>query len=53
MNMRTVVTFKELGQSKTEMTATEYGFPECPMLAMAEKGLEQCVDKMGRSFQKC
>ncbi len=53
MNVRTVAMFKELGNGKTEMKVTEYGFPVSPMLAMAEMGLEQCVDKMGRSFQKC
>ena len=53
MNVRTVVTFKKLGSGKTQMKVTEYAFPVCPMLAMAEMGLEQCMDKIGRSFQKC
>ncbi len=53
MDLRTVVKFKVLGSGKTEMTVTEYEFPVCPMLAMAEIGLRQCMDKMGRSFQKC
>ena len=53
MYLRTVVKFKVLGSAKTEMTVTEYEFPVCPMLAMAEIGLGQCIDKMGRSFQKC
>jgi uncharacterized protein YndB with AHSA1/START domain len=53
MYLRTVVTFKDIGNGNTEMTVTEYAFLVCPMLAMAEKGLEQCINKMQRSFQKC
>ena len=53
MNMRTGATFKRLENGRTEMKVTEYAFPVCPMLAMAETGLEQCMDKMGRSFQRC
>jgi uncharacterized protein YndB with AHSA1/START domain len=51
MNLRTSVTVKEPEIGKTAITVTEYGFPVCPMLAMAEKGLQQCMDKMGRSVQ--
>jgi hypothetical protein len=53
MNLGTVVKFKALESGQTEMTVREYEFPVCPMLVMAEMGLEQCMGKRGRSFQKC
>ncbi len=52
-NMRTVVTFRDLGNGKTEMTVTEYDWPVCQMMKMSEMGLKQCIDKMERSFQAC
>jgi uncharacterized protein YndB with AHSA1/START domain len=53
MDMRTVARFKDLGDGRTEMTVTEYDWPICPMLKMAELGLNQCLDKMGRSLAQC
>ena len=38
---------------KTGMAVTEYDWPICPMLKMAELGLNQCLDKMGRSLAQC
>ncbi len=52
IEMRTVVTFKALGSGRTEMTVREYDWPVRPMLKMSEMGLNQCLDKMGRSFQQ-
>ena len=52
-DMRTVVTLKDLGNGKTEMTVTEYDWPICKMREMSELGLKQCLDKMGRSFSQC
>jgi hypothetical protein len=51
-DMRTVVTFKDLGHGKTEMTVTEYGWTLSQMLDMAEKGLNQTIDKLGASLVK-
>jgi uncharacterized protein YndB with AHSA1/START domain len=50
MDIRTVVTFKDLGKGKTEMTVTEYGWTVSPMLGMAEVGLNQSLDKMVASI---
>jgi len=49
---RTVVTFKDLGNSKTEMTVTEYGMPtsDTEMGKNAEIGLNQSLDKMAASL---
>jgi hypothetical protein len=48
-NVRTVINFTAQG-SKTEMTMTEYGFPDSQMFEMAEAGLNQCLDKMAAIF---
>jgi len=51
-DMRTVVTFKDLGNDKTEMTVTEYDMPaaDTEMGRNAEIGLNQSLDKMVASF---
>jgi len=47
-DIRTVVTFKDLGNGKTEMTVTEYNMPtaDTEMGKNAELGLNQSLDKM-------
>ena len=50
-DVRTVVTFKAVGD-KTEMTMTEYGFPDTQMFELAELGLHQTLDKMAASFPR-
>ena len=51
-DMRTVVTFKDLGNGKTEMTVTEYNMPaaDTEMGRNAEIGLNQSLDKMATSL---
>lgn len=51
-DIRTVVTFKDLGGDRTEMTVTEYDMPgpETQMGKNAEIGLNQSLDKMRASF---
>ena len=51
-DMRTVVTFKDLGNDKTEMTVTEYNMPtaDTEMGRNAELGLNQSLDKMAAIF---
>ena len=53
-DMRTVVTFKDLGNGKTEMTVIEYNMPtaDTEMGKNAELGLNQSLDKMAASFLK-
>ena len=51
---RTVVTFKDLGNGRTEMTVTEYGMPaaDTEIGRNAEVGLNQSLDKMAASFAR-
>ncbi len=49
MNIRTVVTFRELGNSKTEMTVTEYA-DFGTISNFAQIGLEQSLDKIVAIF---
>jgi uncharacterized protein YndB with AHSA1/START domain len=48
--VRNVVTFKAVGENKTEMTVTEYDWPVGQMMEMSKMGMEQCLDKMAASF---
>jgi uncharacterized protein YndB with AHSA1/START domain len=45
LNVRTVVELRP-ASDKTELTVTEYGFPAGEMLAQAEAGLHQTLDKL-------
>ena len=47
-DVRTVVTFKDLGNGRTEMTVTEYGLPtaDTELGRNAELGLNQSIDKI-------
>lgn len=45
-----VVTFKPLDNERTEMTVTELDWALGQMRDMSELGLNQCMDKMGRTF---
>ncbi len=51
---RTVVTFKDIGNGKTEMTVTQYGMPapDTEMGKNAELGLNQSLNKMVAIFAK-
>jgi hypothetical protein len=46
------VTFKAMGDNKTEMTVTEYDWTVGHMMEMSKMGLEQCLDKMAAIFAK-
>ena len=46
-----VIVFKKLGDNKTEMTVTEYGYASQETVNMSKAGLEQCLDKMATSFK--
>jgi uncharacterized protein YndB with AHSA1/START domain len=46
---RTIVTFKAVGD-KTEMTLTQFGYPESDVSINAEMGWNQSLDKMAQSF---
>ncbi|HKR15295.1 MAG TPA: SRPBCC domain-containing protein [Pyrinomonadaceae bacterium] len=46
-----VITFKALGNSKTEMTVSEYGYTSDQAVETSKAGLEQCLDKMAESLK--
>jgi len=46
-----VIVFKKLGENKTEMTVTEFGYASQETVNMSKVGLEQCLDKMAASFK--
>jgi uncharacterized protein YndB with AHSA1/START domain len=45
-----IITFKQLGPDKTEMTVSEFGYGDEQTVAMSKLGLDQCLDKMAASF---
>lgn len=45
-----VVTFKPVDGGRTEMTITEYGWPDGQMKEMSKMGMEQCLNKMEAIF---
>jgi hypothetical protein len=51
-DLRNLVTFKDLGDGKTELTVTEYDWTVGQMMEMSKMGLEQCLNKMAAIFAK-
>ena len=49
MDVRTIITFKALGD-QTELTVSEFGFPEGQMFEFAEMGLNQTLDKLAATL---
>ncbi len=47
-----VITFKDLGNGKTEMTVTESGYTADEAVEISKAGLEQCLDKMAAIFAR-
>jgi uncharacterized protein YndB with AHSA1/START domain len=47
-----VVTFKDLGDNRTEMTVTEHGYTSDQAHDISTAGLEQCLDKMAAIFAR-
>ncbi|HLC05319.1 MAG TPA: SRPBCC domain-containing protein [Anaerolineales bacterium] len=50
--VRNLVTLKDLGDGKTEMTVTEYDWPVGEMMELSRIGLEQSLNKMAAIFAK-
>jgi uncharacterized protein YndB with AHSA1/START domain len=44
--VRTLVTFRELGERMTEIVVTEFDWPVGEPMEMSRLGMEQCLDKM-------
>jgi uncharacterized protein YndB with AHSA1/START domain len=51
-DVRHVVTFEELGDGRTELTVTEYGYAPGPVVEVSKLGLEQCLDKMAAALAR-
>lgn len=49
-DQRHTVTFKDLGNNKTELTMTEHEWPVGQMMEMSQLGLDQCLEKMAASL---
>jgi uncharacterized protein YndB with AHSA1/START domain len=45
-----VNTFKDLGNGKTELVITEFGYDNKEVVEISRQGLEQCLDKMAAIF---
>lgn len=46
-----IITFKALGDKKTEMTVSEYGYTTDQAVETSKAGLEQCLDKMAENLK--
>jgi uncharacterized protein YndB with AHSA1/START domain len=51
-DLRNTVTFKALGDNRTEMTVTEYDWPVGQMMEMSKMGMEQCLGKLAAIFAR-
>jgi uncharacterized protein YndB with AHSA1/START domain len=47
-----LITFKDLGNSKTEVTVTEYGYTNAQIVALSKAGMNECLDKMAEALAK-
>jgi uncharacterized protein YndB with AHSA1/START domain len=45
-----VITFKSVGDARTEMIVTEYGYTTEQARDLSKAGMEQCLDKMAAMF---
>ncbi len=50
-NIRIAITFKTLSEEQTEMTVTEYNWPEGQLREMSQMGMEQTLDKMAEALK--
>jgi uncharacterized protein YndB with AHSA1/START domain len=51
-DQRHVVTFRDLGNSKTRLTVTECEWPLGQMMEFSKMGMEQCLNKMAEALAK-
>lgn len=52
MDVPHVITFKTLGDKKTEMTVTESGYTTDQAVETSKAGLSECLDKMAQSLKE-
>lgn len=48
--VRSLNVFRDLGDGRTELTVTEYGYPSEQAASLSRRGLEECLDKMAAIF---
>jgi uncharacterized protein YndB with AHSA1/START domain len=51
-DVRSLVTFHALGEHRTELTVTEYGYVSDQIRELSKAGLEQVLDKLATSLQQ-
>ncbi len=49
--VRNVNIFRDLGNGKTELTVTEYGYTSDQAVDLSKTGMEQCLDKLAESLK--
>jgi uncharacterized protein YndB with AHSA1/START domain len=47
-----VITFKTLGDKRTEMTVTEYGYTSDQAVEISKAGMNECLDKMAENLKR-
>lgn len=50
-DVRHVISFKSVGNNKTEVTVKEYGYGSDEIVEMSKAGLEQCLNKMATALK--
>ena len=50
-DVRHLVTFDAVGDDQTEMTVTEYGYTSDQIFDLSKLGLEQTLDKLGKTLR--
>ncbi len=48
--VHSLVIFKAIGNNKTEINITEFGYTSDQIIELSKAGMEQCLDKMAASF---
>lgn len=49
-DMKHIVEFKDLGNGKTEMTISEFGYASKELVDLSKSGMAECLDKMAAIF---
>jgi uncharacterized protein YndB with AHSA1/START domain len=47
-----IITFRDLGNNKTEVTVTEYGYTSAEVVALSKAGMNECLDKMAEALAR-
>ena len=47
-----IIIIKDLGNNKTEVSVTEYGYTSAQVVELSRSGMAECLDKMAAIFAK-